>query len=573
MSNPYFHNPDIGPLNDFKFFLFRVWNALGYPKPTRAQYLIADYLGEGEPSKILMAFRGVGKSYTSTAYVCWLWLINPDWKISVISASAERAKEFTQLVRSLIDMMPELSHLKPGKGQLDSAFKFEVGPAKPAKDASLSCYGITGQITGGRADHVIADDIEIPLNSDTVGKREKLLKLCAEFTNILKPEPWTTITFLGTPQTEQSVYIGLEQRGFRICVIPAEYPKDAAVYAGRLHPTIEREMIADPRLVGTAVDPERFDDSVLHRKKYEIGPTAYELQFQLNPSLSDEDRYPLKLRDFVVMSVSPELGPSNVVWAADKRTMIDSQRFPLVGFNSDRFYAPAHVGEQWLPYDSKIMAIDPKGRGGDELAYCVLYFLKGYVHVAAWSALKGGYEEDNLRALSNIAKQHNVNTLLVEDNYGDGMFAALLKPVLNRIHPCPIEDFHANNQQKHARICDVLEPVLSRHRIILDEQVIIEDNKAPRDELKGLWQLTRITRERNSLRKDDRIDVLHMGVKWYQDYLAIDVEENERQAKEAQDAKDLEVFLRDVYGDRFAEDNYDVREVGTHTGYDYALGR
>ena len=573
MPNPHFHNPELGPLNDFRNFLFVAWKFLKLPQPTRAQYLIAEYLGEGEPAKILMAFRGIGKSYVTAAYVCWLWLIDPQWKILVVSASEKKAKEFADLVRKMIHGMEVLEHLRPSKGQRDSALSWDVGPATPAKDPSLNVAGITGQITGGRADHIIADDIEIPRNSSTVGQREKLIELCGEFTNILKPDPWCTITYLGTPQTEQSVYIALEKKGFKIMVIPSEYPKDVSVYAGRLHPVVLNELLMDPRLVGKPVDPERFSHAVLQQKRLQLGPTAFELQFQLNPSLSDEDRYPLKLRDFIVMSVNPEQAPVNLVWAADTRLMLDPSQYPVVGFNSDRYYKPWHVAEEWAPYEGKLMAIDPKGRGGDELAYCVLYFLRGFIFVAEWSALKGGYEEDNLKALSMIAKRHSVHTMLIEDNFGDGMFAALLKPILNRIHPCTLEDFHAPNTQKHARICDVLEPVLSRHRIVLDERVISEDNKVASDELKGLWQLTRITREKNSLKKDDRIDVLHMGVKWYQDLLVIDVEDNERRAKEDAQDRAVRAYLEDIYRSRIpGEDADDLRDHGSgHTGYAHAF--
>ena len=571
MPNPHFHNPDLGPLNDFRNFLFVAWKFLKLPPPTRAQYLIAEYLGEGDPAKILMAFRGIGKSYVTAAYVCWLWLVNPQWKILVVSASEKKAKEFADLVRKMIQGMEVLEHLKPTKGQRDSALSWDVGPATPAKDPSLNVAGITGQITGGRADHIIADDIEIPRNSSTVGQREKLVELCGEFTNILKPDPWCTITYLGTPQTEQSVYIALEKKGFKIMVIPAEYPKDVTVYAGRLHPVVLNELLMDPRLVGKPVDPERFDLKVLQQKRIQLGPTAFELQFQLNPSLSDEDRYPLKLRDFIVMPVNSDQAPVNMMWSSDTRLMMDPAQFPVVGFNSDRYYKPWHIAEEWAPYEGKLMAIDPKGRGGDELAYCVLYFLRGFIFIAEWSALKGGYEEENLKALSMIAKKHGIHTMLIEDNFGDGMFAALLKPVLNRIHACTLEDFHAPNTQKHARICDVLEPVLSRHRIVLDERVIVEDNKVPSDEMKGLWQLTRITREKNSLKKDDRIDVLHMGVKWYQDMLVIDVEDNERKAKEEAHEKAVRTYLEEVFGGRL-DDDYDLRDYGSgHSGYSHAL--
>ena len=574
MSNPHLHNPSLGALNDFRNFLFVAWDFLKLPKPTRCQYLIAEYLNEGDKAKILMAFRGIGKSYVTAAYVCWLWLINPQWKILVVSASEKKAMEFANMVRAMINGMPVLQHLKPGKGQRDNALFFDVGPAHPAKDPSLNVAGITGQITGGRADHIVADDIEIPRNSSTVGQREKLIDLCGEFTNILKPDPWCTITYLGTPQTEQSVYITLEKtRGFKIMVIPSEYPKDIDVYAGRINPTILDELLKNPKLVGEPCDPERFNRGVLRDKRTQLGPSAYELQFMLNPSLSDESRYPLKLRDFLVMSVNPELGPVNAIWAADPRNMLDPAQFPVVGFNADRFYRPMHVADQWVPYEDKLMAIDPKGRGSDELAYIVLYFLRGFVFIAEWSSLPGGYEPENLQALSNIAKRHKVNTLVVEDNFGDGMFTALLRPVLNKIHPCRLEEYHAPNVQKHARICDTLEPVLASHRVIIDERVITTDNKVPSDELKGLWQLTRITRERNSLKKDDKIDVFHIGIKFWQDNLTQDVEENERRAQEEEDEKNLEAFLEDIYEGRVQEEAHDLRSFGEgNSGFSYVMG-
>ncbi|MFK9938776.1 DNA maturase B, partial [Klebsiella pneumoniae] len=58
---------------------------------------------------------------------------------------------------------------------------FDVGPAKPDHSPSVKSVGITGQLTGSRADIIIADDVEIPGNPATQGAREKLWTLVQEF--------------------------------------------------------------------------------------------------------------------------------------------------------------------------------------------------------------------------------------------------------------------------------------------------------------------------------------------------------------------------------------------------------
>ena len=49
--------------SDFKLFLQALWEQLGLPSPTRAQYSIADYLQYGPKRLQIQAFRGVGKSW------------------------------------------------------------------------------------------------------------------------------------------------------------------------------------------------------------------------------------------------------------------------------------------------------------------------------------------------------------------------------------------------------------------------------------------------------------------------------------------------------------------------------
>ena len=100
--------------------------------------------------------------------------------------------------------MPICRHLIAKEGQRWSKIAFDVAPAKASGSASVKSVGISGQITGSRADIIIADDIEVPNNSMTQMMREKLSEAVKEFDAVLKPDG--RILYLGTPQNEMSIY-------------------------------------------------------------------------------------------------------------------------------------------------------------------------------------------------------------------------------------------------------------------------------------------------------------------------------------------------------------------------------
>lgn len=560
------YNPELGPLNEFKNFLFMVWLFLPdiQKAPTRIQYDIANYLQYcDDPWTIIMAYRGIGKSYITAAFVVWLYLINADHKVLVISASEDKAKDFSHLVRQIISGLEVCEHLKPGPGQRDSTLSFDVGPAGPAKDPSLNVYGIGGQITGGRADFIIPDDIETPDNSGTVAQREKLQNKLNEIIAIIKPaiegrKP--QIKMLGTPQTEQSIYFELEKKGYRICVWPARYPTDMTRYEGRLAPLLVKDLEDNPKLAGKPINPDMHDDEDLTNRA--IGRKAwFLLQYMLDPSLSDEERYPLKCKDFIVMHIDPEQGPVHMAWASDPRVMVTDPTVPVVGLNGDRWYRAWKASETWRPYQHRLMAIDPAG-GGDETAYVILYFLMGYIFIAEWGGIIGGMQK-TFEDLALIAKKHDVNTVLVERNFGAAKgdngektsgFTELLRPVLARHQKCELKTIHVTTQ-KERRICDTLEPVLGAHRLVISEEVIKKDRTAPKQELQGLWQLTHITRERGALSKDDRVDVLALGVEHYMTMVQQDVEANEEKLAEEKREDTLKKFMRTATKGRLAEDD------------------
>lgn len=543
------------PFEDFRNFLWHVWKALGMPNPTPLQYDIAAYLQNGPRRCVIEAYRGIGKSFITAAFACWLLWRDPQHKIMVVSASKERADAFSVFVKRLIDTIPELAHLKPKPDQRNSNLAFDVGPAIPDQSPSVKSVGITGQLTGSRADTIIADDIEVPKNSMTVVQREKLAELIKEFDAVVKPGG--RIIYLGTPQTEESIYNKLPERGYEIRIWPARYPidmKQRNAYGDRLAPVVADAFDANPKLAWKAVETVRFSEQDLLEREASYGRSGFMLQFMLDTTLSDSERYPLKLSDLIVMDVDREVAPVRVVWSRAPEYVIND--IPSVGFTGDRLHRPMYVAKDVEEYQGKVMAIDPSGRGGDETGYAVVNLLRGMFYLRRAGAVKGGYEDEDLEQLAHIARAEKVSAIVIEANFGDGMFTKLLKQVLSRIYPCPIVEVKHYGVSKERRIIDTLEPVLNQHRLVVDQSLLVADQRTEKQMYQLFYQLTRITKDRGSLRHDDRIEALAIAVAYWADQLERDLtREEERFAEEQADAV-YEEFIRSVTGNASASLNY-----------------
>ena len=64
-------------------------------------------------------------------------------------------------------------------------------------------------------------------------------------------------------------------------------------------------------------------------------------------------------------------------------------------------------------------------------------------------------EEMGTRIKNSLVEKFNVNKIIVERNFGDGMFTQLLKPVVNKYYPVSIEEVN-HSKQKELRIIDTL---------------------------------------------------------------------------------------------------------------------
>ncbi len=529
--------------SDFKLFLQAMWSQLDLPSPTRAQYAIADYLQHGPKRLQIQAFRGVGKSWITGAFVLWTLFNDQEKKIMIISASKERADNMSIFLQKLIMETPWLTHMIPnGDNSRWSRISFDIACA-PHQAPSVKSVGITGQLTGSRADLMILDDIEVPGNSMTELMREKLLQLCTEAESILTPKQDSRILFLGTPQTTFTVYRKLAERSYKPFVWPARYPKATSQYDGLLAPSLVED-IDNGASPWEVTDPDRFDNDDLIEREAAMGRSNFMLQFMLDTSLSDAEKFPLKCADLVVTSVNPTKCPDAVVWCSDPSNTIKD--LPIVGLPGDYFYSPMLLQGEWHPYSETICSVDPSGRGSDETAAAFISQRNGYLYLHEMRAYKDGYSDKTLLDILKGCKKFNVTKLLIETNFGDGMVSELFKKhMIQTKQHMDVEEVRAN-VRKEDRIIDALEPVMNQHRLIVDRKVIEWDFKSnpdapPEERLLYMlfYQMSRMCREKGAVRHDDRLDCLSQGVQYFTDAMSISAYEQIKLAKQ-DDWNDME---------------------------------
>lgn len=548
--------------SDFRNFLYLVWKHLGLPSPTPVQYEMAHYLQHGPKRLCMEAFRGVGKSWLTSAFAPWCLLIDPYLNILVISASKNRADDFSTFVKRLIVEMPILQHLKPGPDQRSSNVSFDVGPAGASHMPSVKSLGITSTATGSRADIVIADDVESPNNSATQIQRERVELRIAEFGGaILKPGEDSRVIFLGTPQTENSLYNGLAAKGYSIRIWPAEVPEERLVdaYGDCLAPSVV-DKIERGVAPGTPIDPDRFGDRELEERKTEYGKAGFALQFQIDTTLADAARYPLVCSDLVVMSCSPKDAPEKVIGGSGPDHVLED--LECVGMGKDRYYGPAAIQGKWLPYEGSVLAIDPSGRGKDETAAVILKQLNGVLYLLEVRGFLGGYNDNTMRKLADMARRHSVNHCVIEANFGDGMFSQLIAPWFQRVHPVKIDEIK-HTTQKEKRIIDTLEPVLTQRLLVVDPKVVEADRERRPDlseqedrSYQLFHQLTRITTDKGCLAHDDRLDCLAMGVAYWTKMMGIEHETALKERKAERADQEIDDFLESYGGGSLSQPNW-----------------
>jgi len=541
---------------DFRVFLTLIWRHLLGCDPNPIQLDMAWWLQHGPDRSVIMAFRGFSKSWITGAYALWRLYIDPEEKVLVVSGSLTRAQATTNWCLQLILTMPVLAHLRPLPNQRQSSKAFDVGPAMPAQSPSFHALGIGGQIVGFRGTCIIPDDVETQTNTLTTAGRDKIKDAVKEFDSVLVPPSedalgykWglrPCVKYLGTPHDEDSLYAELPKRGWVVRIWPALFPTAEQIkkYNGALAPYVLHKLKKDPGLVGTSTMPSRFSDKDLAKRRLSLGNSEFALQFMLDFTLSDANKYPLKLKDLMVMALDRKKGPEAVAWSNDPQHRMPE--LPAMGFQGD-YYHRAVVAENCVHsrYTKVVAFVDPSGRGADECAISVVAELHATLFFLKLFAAREGYAPETLRSIADICVTYRVDELYIENNFGDGMFGALLRPHLekawaefnktqkreeDRGGTTMLETRASNQMAKERRILSLLEPVTQQHRLVVDIGVIEDDHKsvqameAEDTRHRYAWghQYTRLTRERESLVHDDRLESLAGAVAPFAEMLGVD---------------------------------------------------
>jgi hypothetical protein len=277
--------------------------------------------------------------------------------------------------------------------------------------------------------------------------------------------------------------------------------------------------------------------------------STFQLQFMLNCRLATQDRYPIRLGDLLVTDLDGSALPETVVWSNQPDTRL--QDLVCVGLGGDRFYHRPIFVNGWISKSEAwrcVLAIDPAGRGADELAWCVLAELNGNLFLLESGGSTLGYADEVLMHLAKVAKKWDVNYVVAESNMGDGMFTALLKPHLLREHPVTIEEVR-HNIRKEARLCDTLAPIIQQHRLVVNTRVIKQDYRLTDEDPENgysrslFFQASRLTPEKGCLSHDDRLDALAIACAFFVDAAAQDQDRAKRARDEQLQQEAYEAWM------------------------------
>lgn len=513
----------------------------GNPTINRVQVDIMLWLFHGSRYRMIMANRGIAKTTLTAIYAVFRLIHDPKLRILIFSAGGKMAKEISSWVIQIIQGLEILKCMQADRNEGDRASVegYDVNwVLKGAeKSPSVKCLGVDSNAQGSRADVLIGDDVESLLNARTVGGRELLEDLTKEFESICADGD---IIYLGTPQTAESIYNNLPARGYSLRIWTARYPteKELENYGDHLAPMLLSDIKKDPSIQtgyglagnqGKPTAPTMFSDENLTSKQISMGNAKFQLQYMLNTALSDNDRYPLKLNNLIVADFDTNQAPCLPVWSQDTAN-IYKESVSISNKREHQMFWAVKKKYEYTDYHRCVMHIDPAGLGknGDETGYAVVKLIGSTIYIVEASGIEGGYAEESLMKLVEIAKRNKVGHVLIEKNFGNGAHSAMLKPLFTKYHPVTIEEVWESGQ-KELRIIDVIEPVLSRHQLVINPQVIKHDLQhiqkypvATQMTYSLLYQMAFITRDKGCLRHDDILDSLASAIRYFTESIDFD---------------------------------------------------
>lgn len=201
---------------------------------------VCDWLESRGRVAALKCFRGFSKSTIVGRYVPWKHRENDAWRFMAMSATEQDAAKLSGDARFVMQHHPWCAGMRE-KGGLWKVHSYNVAGHLDQRNPSMSAYGVTSNVTGGRADEVIFDDIEVPKTIASPALRESLRNKANEAVHILVPGG--SLLYVGTDHCHDSIYRELEDQGADMMQVPLFRHEVLHTAGGR-----ERDFLFDWRI-------------------------------------------------------------------------------------------------------------------------------------------------------------------------------------------------------------------------------------------------------------------------------------------------------------------------------------
>lgn len=445
---------------------FQIWaDSKGWKVPD-FHYLMAEWMDRRRTSRkrigVLRVFRGAAKSTMAAINEAYEMSENPKYRVLVQSSEDKTARKLSRDTKHILRKHPLCDGLLPERDVSGDAFW--VMGHDDQRNPSMNAQGVLSNVTSGRADKVLFDDVEVPKNIITREARENLRWRIGEATHILVPNGRKE--YIGTPHTHQSLYDELEAEGADCLTIPlfAHNDRDEKacnlsvkaipwqpdlndlyVFNGRLLLDPQAYVIKGDRIhfkdpqngvidvYGGNIWPDRFDrDEIAFRRKECRTQNEWDSQYLLRARPLHEIRLdPDKLENY---SEEPLFGTAN----GEPTCRIGNHRIVSV-----RSYWDVALGKV----------------KGDVSSFTILFQSdQGHLFWHRCAALFGELDAQ-CAELRKLALVHRLPRITVETNGVGGFVPAVLKKHLAGTF-CAVKEAQVSTN-KQARIVHAIEPPLS----------------------------------------------------------------------------------------------------------------
>jgi phage terminase large subunit-like protein len=418
------------PPEDYDFRLFyAVWvSRLGLDVP-EVHLRIIDFLEDGDwqrNTKVLLLWRGVGKSSLVDLWVAYMLSKNPRLRFLFLSATFEVAKASSQDILHIIQTHPLCVHLrtKTKETRKDSFF---VRGSIDARVPSVRAMAITSNIVGMRADYAVFDDCEGDRNSGSDYKRHELRRAIQKAGHLLVPEVGKKL-FVGTFNDTVSIY------------------DDEIITGGasRLRiPLLENATGEFPYMEGYSNWPERFDDEWIAEKQKTMSRAEWQSQYLLIPT---------SIADSI-------LDPSLIHVYTDEieYSSVNRRRIAKIGETK-----MATVSAWWDP------AVSDTRRQDDSVLAIVYTSEDGYIFIHR-TFLLGGIVEEQCKQIRRYALEYQIPIVKVEIN---GIGAYLPQLLLKALDGTGVGvDGIYTSKNKNTKIIEALETPIYARIVHMHKQV------------------------------------------------------------------------------------------------------